>query len=120
MSKSLGNLVYADDIIQDIGPLCTRMMILAHHYRDGFEHHDDDAQTAQQRCERWTNVMKSFEGEPAPGGVHARVCEALKNDLDTPTALEIIDEAIASFSFDASDAEEKRADIQSAKELVGL
>lgn len=120
MSKSLGNLVYANDVIKDIGARCTRMMILAHHYRDGFEHHKDDARAALNRCERWTRVMASFDGNPHPGLVHKMVTDALSNDLDTPTALKIIDEAIAVYAPESPSAQLHRADIQSAKELLGL
>ncbi len=120
MSKSLGNLVYADEIIQEIGARCTRMMILAHHYREGFEHHDTDAGLAQERCARWTKVMANFTGDVVPAYVYEDVLENLRNDLDTPGALKVIDEAVAAFSFDDIDAEQKRGDIQAAKELLGL
>ncbi|HMS25702.1 MAG TPA: class I tRNA ligase family protein [Acidimicrobiia bacterium] len=120
MSKSLGNLVYADEIIQEIGARCTRMMILAHHYREGYEHHDTDAGLAQERCARWTKVMATFEGDAAPGVVYQEVLELLRNDLDTPGSLKVLDTAISAFSFDDIDAEQKRADIQAAKELLGL
>ncbi len=120
MSKSLGNLVYAHDVIGDIGARCTRMMILAHHYRDGFEHHQDDARASLNRCERWTKVMADFDGEPQEGLVYQMVTDALSNDLDTPTALAIIDEAVAVFSADSPSANLHRADIRAAKQLLGL
>lgn len=120
MSKSLGNLVFADEIIQTIGPRCTRMMILSHHYRDGFEHHDDDAEKAQARCARWGEVMATYDGQACYGDVASAVCHALADDLNTPYCLELIDQAVATYSADDDKAEDRRADIKAAKELLGL
>jgi L-cysteine:1D-myo-inositol 2-amino-2-deoxy-alpha-D-glucopyranoside ligase len=118
MSKSLGNLVYASEVIHDIGPMCTRMMILSHHYREGFEHHDADARAAQNRCSRWGEVLKNYDGVPVSGEVYGLVQAALADDLDTPKALAIIDEAVSQAEENCTD--ELASDILSAKELLGL
>lgn len=118
MSKSLGNLVYANEIIHDIGEMCTRMMLLAHHYREGFEHHASDAKFAQNRCATWGEAIRDFNEEPKKGDVYEKVCTALCNDLDTPKALKIIDEAISTLSEDGN--QDLIADICSAKDLMGF
>lgn len=118
MSKSLGNLVYAGTIIQEIGEMCTRMMLLAHHYRDGYEHHHDDAKASQARCARWGEALMDFDGQSLKGEVFEQVQHALGQDLDTPKALEVIDiaveEAIKTGNINL------KADIYTAKKLLGF
>lgn len=116
MSKSLGNLVYAKDVIVQIGPRCTRLMLLAHHYREGFEHHDEDIARSQERCSAWGEVMGDYEGEATPGEVYSQVFKCIQNDLDTPGALAAIDDAVANYTGD----DRQRADIKAAEELLGL
>jgi L-cysteine:1D-myo-inositol 2-amino-2-deoxy-alpha-D-glucopyranoside ligase len=118
MSKSLGNLVYADTIIREIGEMCTRMMLLAHHYREGYEHHDSDAQSAQSRCARWSEALVQFSGEPVLGKLYESVCQALRKDLDTPLALELIDSAVEE-AISTGD-QSLKADISAAKQLLGF
>lgn len=116
MSKSLGNLVYAKDVIVEIGARCTRLMLLAHHYREGFEHHDEDVSKSQERCATWGKVMGDYEGGSIPGSVYDAAFKAIQNDLDTPSAIAAIDNAVANYSGEDSE----RADIKAAEELLGL
>jgi len=118
MSKSLGNLVYASTIIHEIGEMCTRMMLLAHHYREGYEHHDEDAKAAQARCARWGQALADFEGVGIQGEIFAEVRQALCRDLDTSLALEIIDRAVEEVIETGSQA--LKADVFEAKGLLGF
>jgi len=118
MSKSLGNLVYADTIIHEIGEMCTRMMLLKHHYREGYEHSEQDAKAAQIRCARWGQALTDFEGVGIKGNVYSQVCDALCKDLDTSLALEIIDRAVEEVISEPK--VELEADIYAAKELLGF
>ena len=119
MSKSLGNLVYADTIIHEIGEMCTRMMLLSHHYREGYEHHTDDAHAAQSRCSRWSEALEGFKGESKRGETFNTVRAALSFDLDTPLAMNLIDQAIEKLKLEPNN-DELKADILSAKELLGF
>lgn len=118
MSKSLGNLVYADTIIHEIGEMCTRMMLLAHHYREGYEHHKADAVVAQTRCARWSEALASFKGQGKRGEIFRAVRQALREDLNTPLALEIIDKAVEEILL--NEAHALIADVVSAKTLLGF
>ncbi len=88
MSKSLGNLVFISDLRKDWDPRAIRLMILAHHYRHDWSWAEDLMPAALARLERWT---AAGEGAAALDGVRA----ALDDDLDTPTAVRLIDEAAA-------------------------
>ena len=119
MSKSLGNLVYADEIIDEIGPMSTRMMLLAHHYRKGYEHSRDDVEGAQARFAKWGQALQDFAGAGVPGEVYTKAREALCVDLDTPLALSIIDEGVLDAITNLND-ESLKADIVATKELLGF
>jgi len=88
MSKSLGNLVFVDELLDDWEPAAIRIAAGSHHYRTEWEWTDEVMPAADARLARW---RKAGEGE---GGLDA-VRAALDNDLDTPTAFEIVDEAAA-------------------------
>ena len=120
MSKSLGNLVFVSRLLADgVDPMAIRMALLAHHYRSDWEWTDAVLATAQARLARWraalaraeaavptrtpaaptaVEAIRSAEAEygapasPQPdrrvlAGVRAR----LRDDLDAPGALTIVD-----------------------------
>ena len=37
MSKSLGNLVFVDDLLKEYEPMAVRLALLCHHYRGDWE-----------------------------------------------------------------------------------
>jgi L-cysteine:1D-myo-inositol 2-amino-2-deoxy-alpha-D-glucopyranoside ligase len=95
MSKSLGNLVFVDDLLRDHDPDVVRLAVLANHYRQPWEWRDELLDEATQRLRTWRSAG---EGDAALNAVR----EALDDDLDTPAALEAIDEACASGGVSAA------------------
>ncbi|MFP3907573.1 MAG: cysteine--tRNA ligase [Acidimicrobiales bacterium] len=87
MSKSLGNLVFVNELRAEWDPRVIRLALVANHYRDPWEWTDDLLPTAQARLERW---MAAGEGDGALDEVRA----ALDDDLDTPSAVSAIDAAV--------------------------
>jgi L-cysteine:1D-myo-inositol 2-amino-2-deoxy-alpha-D-glucopyranoside ligase len=90
MSKSLGNLVFVSELRKTWDPRAIRLAVLAHHYRDEWEWDDDVMPDAADRLKRW---QAAPPGDTARGGVLDRVRSALDDDLDTPCALRLLDEA---------------------------
>jgi L-cysteine:1D-myo-inositol 2-amino-2-deoxy-alpha-D-glucopyranoside ligase len=88
MSKSLGNLVFVSELVKEWDPMAVRVAILAHHYRADWEWEDRLMPEATGRLERW---RAAGEGDAALDAVRA----ALDDDLDTPLALESVDDAAA-------------------------
>jgi L-cysteine:1D-myo-inositol 2-amino-2-deoxy-alpha-D-glucopyranoside ligase len=92
MSKSLGNLVFVDDLRAEWDPRAIRLAIVEHHYRDDWEWDDTLMPRAADRLDRW----QAGAGE---GGPRAKVIDevraALDDDLDAPRALAAIDDAVA-------------------------
>jgi L-cysteine:1D-myo-inositol 2-amino-2-deoxy-alpha-D-glucopyranoside ligase len=89
MSKSLGNLVFVSELLKAYDGRAVRLACVAHHYRDSWEYDDGLMPAAADRLDRWQSV----EGDDADtlAGVRA----ALDDDLDTPRAVALIDEAVA-------------------------
>jgi L-cysteine:1D-myo-inositol 2-amino-2-deoxy-alpha-D-glucopyranoside ligase len=88
MSKSLGNLVYVSRLVeQGVDPMAIRMIIVSHHYRDGWEWFDHLVPAAEDRLAAWRLAGR---GEAALEEVRA----CLDNDLDLPGAVEAIDRAV--------------------------
>lgn len=93
MSKSLGNLVLVSRLrAQGTDPRAIRLALLAHHYRSDWEWLAEDLPTAVDRLVRWEATPR---GPVSSLAVLARLREVLAEDLDTPGALAVLDEASA-------------------------
>ncbi len=89
MSKSLGNLVFVDQLREQFDPRAIRLAIIEHHYRNEWSWDDDLMPRAAARLERW------LAASGAPGAALDDVRRSLDDDLDTPGALAAIDAAVA-------------------------
>ena len=105
MSKSLGNLVFVDELAQRSEPMAVRVALLAHHYRSDWSWEHDELATAQSRLATW----RSSAGITRDAEVLDRVRDALDDDLNTVRALQIIDLAAQS-----------GVDVSSAVSLLGV
>lgn len=88
MSKSLGNLVFVDALAERYEAAAIRAALLAHHYRHDWEFHDEEVALAQERLGAW----RASAGREDPG-VLEDVRAALDADLNTPSALDVLDAA---------------------------
>lgn len=91
MSKSLGNLVFVDHLRTLWDPRCIRLAIIEHHYRKEWEWDEALMPRNHARLTAWAGTTGGAETD-----LLDRVRECLDNDLDTPGALALIDEAAAS------------------------
>ena len=90
MSKSLGNLVFVDALRREWDPRVIRLAIIEHHYRHSWEWDDDLMPRNADRLARW----QKHAGRTSDR-VLREVRAALDDDLDTPSALAAIDDAVA-------------------------
>lgn len=105
MSKSLGNLVKVSELLAaGVEPRGIRLALLAHHYRSDWEWTDTALDDALARLAHWQAAPVVTDDE----SVLATLREALRDDLDTPRAIEIIDAAVAAGGL----SRELRAGIQ--------
>lgn len=86
MSKSLGNLVFANDLILDHSPAAVRIMLLNYHYGIGGEWRADLWQDAKSLTHELRQYVAAHNGT-AKTGLLNEVRAALDSNLDTPAIL---------------------------------
>lgn len=91
MSKSKGNLVFVS-VLREAGvdPMVIRTLLLAQHYRIGWEYTDELLHAATRRVARWREAL-SVNAAPSGEETVTAIRAALAADLDSPTALEALD-----------------------------
>ncbi|MDJ1370130.1 cysteine--1-D-myo-inosityl 2-amino-2-deoxy-alpha-D-glucopyranoside ligase [Gulosibacter molinativorax] len=93
MSKSLGNLVLVSKLTEaGNDPAAVRLAVIAHHYREDWEWFAEELVAATERLETWREAAARADAETAEASDYGqRIREAIANDLDTPTAIAIVD-----------------------------
>jgi L-cysteine:1D-myo-inositol 2-amino-2-deoxy-alpha-D-glucopyranoside ligase len=123
MSKSLGNLILVRDALEDYSADALRLYLFSHHYRDGWEYHDDEVDTwaslAGDLREAIDIPSYGIEQEVDVSVFRERFLNALDDDLDTPTAIEALRE-IAQSILEAPEEDDARDAQTTLKELAGL
>lgn len=95
MSKSLGNLVFVSRLrAQGHDPMAIRLALLTHHYRSSWEWHDGDIGRAEEQLNRWRESARRPTTPDAQGLIDG-MRTALRNDLDAPHAVDLIDEWVS-------------------------
>ena len=90
MSKSLGNLVFVDKLRETYDPRSIRLGIIEHHYRREWEWDESLMPRNHARLLAWLGTVGTGGSESS---LLDAVRERLDDDLDTPGALALIDEA---------------------------
>jgi len=101
MSKSLGNLVLVSGLrAQNVDPRAIRLALLSRHYRTDWEWTADLMDEAVARLAAWSAAFGGAATTATDGetvGSAVSIVEslrlALRHDLDTPQALQLIDDA---------------------------
>ena len=129
MSKSLGNSVFAADLLADARPVVVRYLLGQAHYRSTLEVHPEalaEAASAYERIESF--VMRATRGAdtdlPA-GEVPESFAAAMNDDLGVPAALAVIHESVraGNAALDARDdvtARECAAQVRAMLRVLGL
>ncbi len=92
MSKSLGNLVFVDQLRTEWDPRAIRLGIIEHHYRYEWEWDDTLMPRNRDRLAAW-NAVAGSPDDPGDPTVLDAVRAALDDDLDTQGALAVLDDA---------------------------
>ena len=90
MSKSLGNLLFVEDLLERFSGGALRRYFLEHHYRVDWTYDDDAAVEAAGNFKRWADAAV---GDEVSADLEARFHAAMCDDLDTPEAVRVLDEA---------------------------
>lgn len=118
MSKSLGNLVFAKDLLEDYEPAAVRLALMHYHYRLGGEWLPEYMDEASELLSRLQTVMASPHREAAEKLLE-QVRDGLDDDLDTPFILESLQLFAASEPASELDHEAHEA-AEKAFSLLGL
>lgn len=116
MSKSLGNLVLAHQLLEDHHPDTVRLYLLRHHYREPWEWDEEELRATKS----WTRTLHAAVArEPGSGPLidptsyGPRFTAAMDDDLNTPDAL-----AIAMQLADEILAAPSDANVAAARDLL--
>lgn len=96
MSKSLGNVVWAKDMVEKLGANTMRWMMLSAHYRAPLNINEESIETANKECTKVLNTLRSayikleraniaLEGV-LEAEVYQAFMDAMQDDLNTPNA----------------------------------
>ena len=92
MSKSRGNLVFVDKLRTQHDPMAIRLGLIEHHYRTEWEWDDGLMARNEARLAQWKSAAHVGDSQ-GDSGLLADVRAALDNDLDTPSAVALVDAA---------------------------
>ncbi|HET7036414.1 MAG TPA: class I tRNA ligase family protein, partial [Thermomicrobiaceae bacterium] len=126
MSKSLGNLVLARDVLRYHSADAIRLYLLSHHYREAWEYHNDGPARFEPLVATLREAALLRGGAGAPLDVaplKERLLAAVADDLDTPGAIEALremGEAITGAAEAGQEIEEARAALRAAGSVLGL
>jgi L-cysteine:1D-myo-inositol 2-amino-2-deoxy-alpha-D-glucopyranoside ligase len=126
MSKSLGNMVFAHDLLERYSADAVRLALFSHHYRDSWEYTHEAIERAAGRVARLREAAcaPSGSGAPLDGGRHAaRAWAALDDDLrlpDVQDALVILADEICNSSAHGSDISAAQRDLRALASILGL
>jgi L-cysteine:1D-myo-inositol 2-amino-2-deoxy-alpha-D-glucopyranoside ligase len=102
MSKSLGNLILAADLLKTYTPDAVRALLLANRYRANWEYFPSSMEAAGRRAARWAAAAQATAPDDETGEEHsvtraatAEFAAAMDEDLDTPRALSVLDGLVA-------------------------
>jgi L-cysteine:1D-myo-inositol 2-amino-2-deoxy-alpha-D-glucopyranoside ligase len=118
MSKSLGNLVFVSDLLKVADSRAIRLALLRHHYRHGFDWYDTDLDEGTAMLHRLLAAAERDRG-PDPTRFAQRVRDAIDNDLDTPHALDALDD-LASAILSGGDDPNAHAVLCELGRLLGI
>jgi cysteinyl-tRNA synthetase len=110
MSKSLGNTLQIEVLLERVRPLELRYYLVGPHYRSSIEYTDaalDEGVSAFRRIESFVHRVRERHGVPEPSAdVPAEFAAAMDDDLGTPGALAVVHGLVreGNTALDAGDA----------------
>lgn len=100
MSKSLGNTMWAKDVIAQLGTNLTRWLVSSVHYRKELNFSDETVETARKELEKVMTPLKQADIKAALAGAelgdaydeaaYRAFLDAMDDDMNTPNAYAVI------------------------------
>ncbi len=128
MSKSLGNSVFAADLLDKAKPVVLRYLLGSAQYRSTLELHDGaiaEAKASFERIEGFLDRVIRDAGELVSADVPAAFRSAMNDDLNIPAALAVVFDLVRSGnsaldSGDTSTAASQAAEVVAMLDVLGV
>ncbi|MCC6381226.1 MAG: cysteine--tRNA ligase [Dehalococcoidia bacterium] len=109
MSKSLGNLVLACELMRTVPPDHLRLYLLSTHYRVDADYTAEALPTVASRFDRLRLAVTGASGGRASERLDAAFRARMDDDLDTPGALDLLDMAATRVLAGTAEAGEQKS-----------
>ncbi|HVT01540.1 MAG TPA: cysteine--tRNA ligase [Patescibacteria group bacterium] len=119
MSKSLGNLIMVEKLLEDYTANAIRWLLLSHHYRTSWEYEDNFMKSAQDAADLIDRALSMCEKKDSEINLPQEFVDAMNNDLDTPKALEMI-ALLANKIIEDKASREEQIEFISSLKLLGF
>jgi cysteinyl-tRNA synthetase len=126
MSKSLGNMVFAKDLLARYSADAVRLALYSHHYREPWEYTDQVIERAALRAGRIKDAVHATRGSGVPLDAAPwlmRAWSALDDDLDLPRAVDeivMLADIILDADRGAGDVSDAQARLTALCDVLGL
>ena len=123
MSKSLGNLIMASDLLQVWSVDGLRLYLAGHHYREPWSHDAAELEQAERLAHRLRAAAETRGGHgPAldAAGLRATFSEALDDDLNSPAALPVLDRLAGEIEGAAAGGQDVSAAQEALRAMAGV
>lgn len=119
MSKSLGNLVFAKDILEQHEPAAVRLAMMHYHYRTGGQWRDEFLVESGELLDR---IKRAMSMEVGPDGKKLLNCvrKALDDDIDTHEILWLLKDFVSKMEHGEGDDPGAAAGLSLTLDLLGL
>lgn len=126
MSKSLGNLVMARDLLKEFPANSLRLYLAKHHYRAPWEHTETEMRESLTQCKDFRIAARQTGGtrgylDPTP--FREQFLHALDDDLDTPAAVDTLcrlASEIMTGEYDEMDVRDAAHQLRDLSAILGL
>lgn len=126
MSKSVGNVMLASDLLANTDPITARYFLLASHYRSTMDVNDGSLGEAAAAWDRIRGFARRTSGlVNGSGSIPAAFANAMDDDLAVPAALAVLHDTVragntALDSSDTATATERANEVAAMLEVLGL
>jgi len=117
MSKSLGNLVMVDDLMDSFSSDALRLYLGSHHYREAWSFNEKELKNFQELADSLNQAVRVESGKDDPLSPTAYVSEfneSMENDLGTPGAVH----ALQGLAHALLEAAKGQRDVKEAQEML--
>jgi len=120
MSKSLGNLVLARNLMKEFEPDHLRLYLLSNHLRTNVDYHEGDLPALRPAYERLKAAANRNTTAEPDASVLGAAYERLDDDFDVPGCLRVLDEAASASLSDSAAGEPAAAAVRTVLATLGF